>query len=138
MSDRFRTLAAASACAGIVAVLVGVFLLANLASFIGGSKINATMTGRGVLIAAELFECAAFSLAALAAVALNGGRHIAWGAAVLKPIILVGLLAVHWGQFWYFMLDLRGPDALALLVVILSGIQALLLFLAALSLNRRT
>lgn len=133
MPDRARGLAVASAFAGVLAIVVGAFALGNMASALAGASAPATLTGRAVLIAAELAECAAFAIAALAWIALNGNRLAGGAGAVLKLVTLAGLLALHWGQFWYFMLDLRGPDGLSLIVVVLSGVQALLLCLAALA-----
>jgi hypothetical protein len=136
MPDRARGLALTSAFAGVLAIVVGAFALGNVASALAGASAAATLTARAVLIAAELAECAAFAIAALAWVGLNGNRLAGWASAALKLLTFAGLLAIHWSQFWYFMLDLRGPDGLSLIVVILSGVQALLLCLAALGAGR--
>ncbi len=137
MSDRFRILAIAAACAGIASLIVGAIALANMgAHLVALDARPANSAGRAFLIAGELVATAAFTLAALACLGLGeqaGLRFLAARvAAVLKLVVLAGLLVGYW-HLWYFMLDLRGPDALSFPVIVLSGIQAVLLVLMALA-----
>jgi len=138
MPDRSHKLAAASAIAALLAIIVGAFALGNMAEAIARASAPAVLTARAVLIAAELAECAAFAIAALAWIALSAPAVAGWVIAALKALTLALLLAIHWSRLWYFMLDLRGPDDLTLIVLVLSVIQVLLLGLAALSAGRRT
>lgn len=133
MPERFRNFAIAAACAGIASLIVGAFALANMGDHLVtlGAR-SANPAGRAFLIAGELAATVSFSLAALVCLGLGerpGPRRLAAAiAAGLKLAVLVALLAGYW-RLWYFMLDLRGPDGLALLVIVLSGLQAVFLIL---------
>ncbi|MDH3232554.1 MAG: hypothetical protein OEQ29_03440 [Alphaproteobacteria bacterium] len=133
MPERYRTFAIAAACAGIASLIVGAFALANMGDHLATLDTrSASSAGRAFLIAGELTATISFSLAALVCLGLGerpGPRRLAASiAAGLKLATLVALLAGYW-RLWYFMLDMRGPDGLALPVIILSGLQAAFLIL---------
>jgi len=135
MASQSNPFALFAAGAGVAALIAGAFTLANMGLHIAtlqGSTADAT--GRSVLIAGELAEVAAFTIAALAC-AVSASRAWLSVVAVLKFVVFVGLLAGYW-KLWYFMLDFRGPDALSLIVIFLSGLQAALLVAMAVAPER--
>ena len=132
MRGRARTLLVVAAAAGLVAVAVGGFGLADrFGGFVADSEVGALSTlseataGRLGLMLVELLFALTTSVGA--ALILASGSRLAGPALVLAAARLIAVLALvagRWDRGWYYILEDGGPKLVLLLAVVQVGALA--------------
>ncbi len=113
---------------GIIALVVGVFLLSSYYSAIRETDFPQSLLFKVGLIQSELFITLIFSLiAGLGLIILPKGL-LNRSVSILMMIFRIGLTTIffliYWKPGWYYILDPAGSFTLIYFVLILEGLQA--------------
>lgn len=142
-ADPFLSLRVA-AVMGLAAASIGALVLVGYARHIGGweppvsGEVVARVGSRALLVAVEVILCLIFAVvAALGAAARDRAQAAAYAAsaAVIKPLLTLGIMASAWRSGWYLILDPQGAHPSSLFLIMASAAQEVALIVAAVRLR---